>query len=187
MQGQISVQVVSWRRRPRWPRAVVLIGVPVLFVLVTARLFVWPSQEPFALARADAIVVLDGAGPRLEVALRLARRRAAPIILLSVPSVQWNCPHWSTPGVRVVCFVPVPATTRGEAQFAAAQARAFGWKSLIVVSSVPQDTRARLRVERCFRGQVEVVTAEPAWSQWPYQVVYEWGALLKALLLQRGC
>lgn len=158
-----------------------------LFASLTARLFVWPAQDAVAGAHADAVVVFNGPDPRLRVAVRLARERAAPIIFLSVSSVRWDCPPWRAPGVRLVCFTPVPATTQGEARFAAAQARANGWRRVIVVSSVPQDTRARLRLRRCFSGSVEVVTARPSLSEWPGQVLYEWGALLKALFLQRIC
>ena len=54
---------------------------------------------------------------------------------------------------------------------------------------VDLDTRARLRIGRCFGGRVYAVTAPPAPSQtnWPYQIAYKWGALMKALLLQRSC
>ncbi len=158
-----------------------------LFASFTARLFVWPAQDALSGAHGDAVVVFNGPDPRFQVAIRLARERAAPVVLLSVSSVQWDCPHWRVPGVKLVCFTPIPATTQGEARFAAAQARANGWRSLIVVSSVPQDTRARLRLRRCFSGSIEVVTARPGLSEWSYQVLYEWGALLKALVLQRGC
>jgi uncharacterized SAM-binding protein YcdF (DUF218 family) len=158
-----------------------------LFVSLTARLFVWPAQDALAGARADAVVVLGGPGSRWQVALELAREHAAPVILLSVASVRWDCPRVVLPGVTVECFRPDPFDTRGEARFAAAQARAHGWHSLIVVSSVAQATRARLRVKRCFGGRVYVVTAPLSLSSWAYEVVYEWGALFKALVWERGC
>jgi hypothetical protein len=166
---------------------VVAVTLALVFVSLTGRLFVWPARVPVSQAHGDAIVVLNGPDPRWQVALRLAREHAAPVLLLSVSSVRWNCPSWHEPGVKLVCFTPVPATTQGEARFAGAEARRHGWRSLIVVSSRPQDTRARLRVGRCFRGNVEVVTADPSALEWPYQVLYEWGALFKALVLQRSC
>jgi uncharacterized SAM-binding protein YcdF (DUF218 family) len=171
--------------RPRW--ALLLFLVLACLLALCARLYVWPAEDSAALVRADAIVVLNGPDPRWAVAQQLARRRAAPVMLLSVPSVRWACPAWHYPGVRIVCFQPNPVDTRGEARFAANQAKAFGWRSLIVVSSRPQDTRARIRVERCFDGRVSVVTASPSALQWPYQVAYEFGATLKAELWQRGC
>jgi uncharacterized SAM-binding protein YcdF (DUF218 family) len=158
-----------------------------LWASLSAVLFIWPSLDPIKGARADAILVMGGPGPRLQVALKLAKEHAAPVILVSVASVRWNCPDLGVPGVRVECFRPAPFSTQGEARYAASQARLHGWHSLIVVSSVPQSTRARLRVKRCFHGTVKVVAARPSLASWAYGVIYEWGALAKALVWQRSC
>ena len=177
--------VVARRRaRPIWVTAAVVV---TLFVALSAKLFVWPASNPVQGARADAVLVLNGAGPRLPLAMRLAEERAAPVMLVSVASVQFNCPHFGVPGVRVECFRPNPFTTQGEARYAGRQARLHSWHSLIVVSSVPQSTRARLRVQRCFRGRTQVVVATPSTLRWAYDIVYEWGALAKALVWQRSC
>lgn len=158
-----------------------------LFLALSAKLFVWPAYDGLREAHADAVVVLGGPGPRWQVGFELAQEHAAPVVLVSVGSVMWDCPHWRVPGVTVQCFRPAPFDTRGEARFAARQARAHGWRSLIVVTSVAQATRARLRVERCFDGSVKVVVAEPSLATWAYEVVYEWGALAKALVFQTAC
>lgn len=165
------------------------VGVLVLALWgsLSAVLFIWPSLDPIKGARADAILVMGGPGPRLQVALKLAKERAAPVMLVSVASVRWNCPNLEVPGVRVECFRPDPFSTQGEARYAANQARLYGWHSLIVVSSVPQSTRARLRVQRCFHGTVKVVAARPSLASWAYGVIYEWAALTKALVWQRSC
>ena len=42
-------------------------------------------------------------------------------------------------------------------------------------------------MERCFPGAVYVVTAPIAPTSWPYQIVYQWGALLRAMFVERGC
>jgi hypothetical protein len=154
---------------------------------LSAVLFVWPSLDPIKGVRADAILVMGGPGPRLQVALKLAKEHAAPVMLVSVASERWNCPDLGVPGVRVECFRPDPFSTQGEARYAGEQARLHDWQSLIVVSSVPQATRARLRVRRCFPGSVKVVAARPSIATWAYGVIYEWGALAKALLWQRSC
>lgn len=39
----------------------------------------------------------------------------------------------------------------------------------------------------CFGGSVYVITASLPMSNWPYQIAYEWGALIKALFLYRAC
>ncbi len=158
-----------------------------LFLSSTAKLFIWPAENAVQGLHADAVVVLNGPGPRWQVALELAKEHAAPVILVSVASVQWNCPPDNLPGVQIECFRPDPLDTRGEARFAASQAQAHGWHSLIVVASTPQATRARLRLERCFAGQVFLVAAKPAITTWAFDVAYEWGALVKALVLQPGC
>jgi len=91
------------------------------------------------------------------------------------------------PDVKVICFNPSPATTQGEAEFAGRLARQDHWKSVALVTVAPQDTRARLRMSRCFSGRIYVVTAPLPIGQWPAGIVYESGAMLKALVLQRGC
>jgi hypothetical protein len=167
--------------------AAVVMVLVALWLALTARLFVWPAHDPVERAHADAVVVLNGPGPRWQVAVQLAAARAAPVMLVSVASVEWNCPRTDFPGVRVECFRPDPFSTMGEVRYAAAQARAHGWHSLILVTSVPQATRARLRMKRCFRGLVQVVAARLSRAALAYDVVYEWGALAKALIWQRAC
>jgi hypothetical protein len=57
-----------------------------------------------------------------------------------------------------------------------------------VVPSIPQTTRARIRFDRCYRGTLLFDPASPGGvGEWIRNVVYEWGALAKALTLQRGC
>jgi uncharacterized SAM-binding protein YcdF (DUF218 family) len=89
--------------------------------------------------------------------------------------------------VRLVCFHPSPATTQGEAEFAGRLAHRYHWRSVAVVTITPHASRARLRVERCFAGQVYVVSTPLPLADWPYQIAYEWAATVKALVLQRGC
>jgi hypothetical protein len=55
------------------------------------------------------------------------------------------------------------------------------------VATAPQDTRARLRMRRCFQGKVYVVNAPLTTYQWPAEVVYEWAATVKAIVLQPAC
>jgi hypothetical protein len=89
--------------------------------------------------------------------------------------------------VTLICFHPVPPTTQGEAEFVGRLAKKYHWRSIAVVAITPQDTRARLRVGRCFPGRIYVVTAPIRLGTWPYQIAYEWGALIKAVIMQRSC
>ena len=89
--------------------------------------------------------------------------------------------------MHVICFTPDPVTTRGEAEFVGRLARKYHWQSVVLGTITPQDSRARLRVERCFSGPVYVVTSSLPWSSWPYEIAYEWAATVKALVWQRSC
>jgi uncharacterized SAM-binding protein YcdF (DUF218 family) len=157
-----------------------------VFAVATARLFVWPALG--MPARVSAIVMLAGPGDRLAEAVRLARARRAPMLVVSRGNEGYGgpCPA-KVSGVKLICFEPDPASTQGEAEFIGRLARRYHWRSLVLVTSRVQDTRARIRVGRCFGGKIYVVGVALPWSSWPYQIAYEWGALVKALFLQTGC
>ncbi len=176
--------------RRHWRRlAVTAALVAALFVAATARLFVFPAQG--MPTHVDAVVMFEGPGhpSRLATALRLAKEHRTPTLVISMGSPQseiGGCPP-AMRGVSVICFNPSPATTQGEAEFAGRLARQHHWKSVALVTVTSHGTRARLRMGRCFPGKIYVVTTSLPTIQWPYQIAYEWGATLKALLLQRGC
>ena len=181
-------------RKPRWSgkrRRLVTIALAVFLIagcVVTGRLFVWPARG--MPARVSAIVMLNGTGDRLGTAERLAWQHRAPYLVISRGSPVYG--HGSDcapriPQVDVICFDPSPATTRGEAEFVGRLARKYHWQSIVLVTITPQDSRARLRVERCFTGPVYVVTAPLSPWKWPYEIAYEWAALIKALVFQPSC
>ena len=58
---------------------------------------------------------------------------------------------------------------------------------MILVTVRAQDRRARLLTARCFSGSVYVSTVPLPLSQWPYEIAYEWGALVKALVTNQSC
>jgi hypothetical protein len=156
--------------------------------VATVRLFVLPPQG--MPTHVDAIVMLNGPGDRLNTALDLAWAHRAPVIVIARGSQHWGHGSACAPkirGVRVICFDPNPATTRGEAEFAGLLARRYRWRSIVLVATASQDTRARLRVGRCFQGKVYVVNASLPVAQWFYAIPYEWGATVKALFFQRTC
>lgn len=157
----------------------------VAFLVASAVLFVWPSSD--RLRPAGAIVSLNGQDENVRLALAesLAKRGYAPVLLISRGAGWASCPD--LPRIKVVCFIPHPSRTVGEVDFAARYARKHGITSLIFVAGHAQTTRARLLAHRCFSGQSMVVASAIPWSQMPYQVLYEWGAMLKATLVDRGC
>ncbi len=176
------------RRRRAWCRRALAAAamLVVVFTAVTARVLVWPVE--WTPAKADAIVMLAGPGGRLPVALQLAREHRAPVLVVSRGWMGYGgpCPP-PTPGVRTICFDPDPGDTRGEAEYVSALARRYGWHSLIVVATRPQAVRTQLLFDRCFGGAVYVATASFPRGNWPYQIAYGWGALIKAVFLVRGC
>jgi uncharacterized SAM-binding protein YcdF (DUF218 family) len=155
-------------------------------VLVTVRLFVWPAEG--MPASVSAIVMLAGPGDRLPVALQLAREHRAPVLVVSQGWQGYGgpCPQAPT-AVKLICFDPDPGNTRGEAEFAGQLAERYHWRSVVLVTTRAQDTRARIIMGRCFGGSIYVVTAPLPASAWPYQIAYGWGALAKALVVQRDC
>ncbi len=187
--GQAGNPAAVGDRRPRRrARRLVTAALAVLalFGAATAWLIVWPAQG--MPAHVSAIVMLAGPGDRLPAALRLARAHRAPMLVVSRGHDGYGgpCPA-RPPGVTLICFEPDPATTQGESEAVGRLARRYHWESVVLVTTRAQDTRARIRASRCFHGPVYVVAVSQPWSAWPYQIAYEWGALVKALVLQRAC
>ncbi len=175
------------RRRPRrrlwWAAA----AVAVVFAGATARLFVWPAQG--MPPRVDAIVVMNGPGQRLQAAQLLGWAHRAPMLLVARGSPRWgygSACAGRIPAVTVICFDPSPSTTRGEAEFAGRLASRYHWRSIALVTTPDQATRARIRMQRCFHGQVYVTTTALPAADWPWAIAYEWGAMFKALVLERA-
>ncbi len=173
--------------------AVVVVALVVGLCVMTAVLFVYPDLN--APEHSDAIVVLGGHGaPAIDKGVELAKEGYAPDLVLSVSSGHHHCAYLQgrlapqLPHVKITCFVADPQTTQGEARSIAHLSKQMGWRRIIVVAQTTQATRARLRISRCYPGQVlEVAIAPQGIGEWLYQLAYEWGALFKALVLQRGC
>ena len=185
--GRATISPVRHPRRRRVILAVVVVLI-VAFGAATARLFVWPRCG--IPAHVDAVVMLDGPGDRLTSSFEIAAARRATYLVISQGSVAaGNNPHcpYGFPHVRVICFHPDPPTTRGEAEYTAGLAARYHWHSVALVAITPQLTPALLRLDRCYAGRTYGVKAPLPLVSWPYEVAYEWGALINAELFQRGC
>jgi uncharacterized SAM-binding protein YcdF (DUF218 family) len=177
--------------RVRIVAAVVFVLV-VVFCVMTALLFVYPDVN--APERSDAIVVLGGHGrPAFDKGVALAKQGYAPRLVLSLQNWQ-NCGPYQAyvavhvPKMQVNCFKANPQTTQGEARAIEAFAKHFHWSRIIVVLPTTQASRARLRIGRCYSGQVlEAAYSPQGIGQWLMQFAYEWGAMFKAVVLQPGC
>jgi hypothetical protein len=178
--------------RGRGHRRLLLWGLGVAFVLVavfvaaTLRLFVFPATDQPT--HADGILSFNGSQELTRAALAesLAEKGYAPVLLFSLggESTDTSCPK--VPRVSVVCFVDVSNDTRGEAEWAGRYAERHHWHSLLIVPGRAQATRARLLTERCFSGRVTVV---PPAGPRPalLDVIHQWGGLLNAVFIERGC
>ena len=179
---------------PSTLRRKVLLSLLALFVIIvvvcvagTARLFVWPpTDQP---TKADAVVALGGDPGQLRAksAIHLAREGYAPVAVISLGGRKAvPCPH-AVPGVQLICFRADPLDTRGEAEYVAGLAARRHWHRIIVVSERSQATRARLLFKRCTPIQLEMVPVTDPRDRLAFDVVYEWAALTKALVLVRSC
>jgi uncharacterized SAM-binding protein YcdF (DUF218 family) len=186
----MSVVVVlrSLRRKRIWIPVVVT---GTLFLAATARLLIWPPTNDAG--RADAVVVLDGgSGERLDRARELMARGIARTLAVStgrdldVDEAGDLCNKRQE--FEVVCFSPRPDSTRGEARALATLARRNGWNEVVLVTSTYHVTRARILVERCFAGRLDVVAASPPRQplHWAAAVVHEWAGMLETTI-RRGC
>ena len=131
--------------RRRIAALVALVLLAALFA-ATARWIVWPKTD--GPGEADAIVALAGAPERLPAALELMKEGKARLLLLSLGSGPGNKDrHGVCSGkhdFEVVCFVPDPDRTKGEAEEATRIVEERGLKRLLVVTSRSHAIRARI-------------------------------------------
>jgi uncharacterized SAM-binding protein YcdF (DUF218 family) len=160
------------------------------------QLFTRPHSDP--LTKADAIIVLGGDNDgRFEYGLSLARAGYANTVVLSnayldkpddLPAFQRACAA-GTVTITVICFVPDPYTTRGEAQYFDRLAKQHNWTHVIVVSWNYHMVRARYIFHQCFSGDVTMRAVPRTYDYtplgWAMQYAYQYTALIKAFVL--GC
>jgi hypothetical protein len=175
----------SCRHWVRWVLGSLAI-LAVVFVTVTMRFFVFPpTDQP---RHVDGIVSFNGPDEELRAAkaVSLAEEGYSSVLLFSQGGARTDTGCPKVPQVSVVCFVDATNNTRGEAEWAGQYAENHHWQSLLIVPGRAQATRARLLTERCFAGQVVVVSgtkSDPAFSQ----IIHEWGGMVEALFIRRSC
>jgi hypothetical protein len=142
---------------------------------------------------ADAVVALAGAPRSVGTAQELVERGAAKVLVVSnaygPDDAQMRQLCGSDPvGYEVICFVPSPDTTRGEARAVGRLALERGWHDVVVVTLTYHVSRARLIVGRCYQGRLRMQQSPEADgpASWAYQLAYQTAAFVKAAVL-RGC
>ena len=154
-----------------------------LIVVVGLPLYVFPPVD--SVEKSDVALVL---GPPMQARLDLAEQlRDEGVVDRIVISVQASggqtakdIPLCEDAGVT--CVVAEPSTTRGEALLMSEQGS--GADSVIVVTSTPHVTRTRYIFDKCYPGEVTVVSAEQpgSLSAWASAYVYQSFAFVKAML-----
>ena len=172
---------------------VVVAATTTVWLVASAILFWNPSGATSAtdLEPADAVFVFGGGGPRIPTGEELVAGGIAPelVIFRNVnPTAEHHAgdylcldPAWP----NASCVEPDSINTRGEARKTAAIAAENSWSSVIVIVSTDQVTRARLLLDRCYDGQLQIVGVPHDQSRL-LRAVYETGALTKAAL-GSGC
>lgn len=165
-----------------------LVVLLVAYAVVTVLFFVRPDLG--SVRRPQAVVVLGGYGDRLARGVAVARADHVRLLEISgdgpVGHGSSRCPIEK--GLVVRCFTPTPRSTQGEARAIAALARVHHWDRLLVVAGTTQVSRARLRIDRCYHGQVAFADIDPVgFSGWFHELAYDQAAMVKALLWQWGC
>ena len=175
----------------RWTIRLILLVVALFaFVAATFYLFVFPHMD--RVTHADAVVVLSGGRTdRLPKGLELVQRGVAPTLVISdgwaEGYTQANELCKGGRPFKVICFVPDPYSTRGEAEGVARLARKHGWRSLVVVTSRYHVFRSRILFERCFKGRLAVTGSMPSVKNLLNGALQEWPKLIYEETLIRSC
>lgn len=154
---------------------------------------------PDDVVAADAVVVFAGASERLPAALALMVAAKAEVLVIpngtrdGWPEANRLCAEGGVDGngrpFEVLCPIPDPVTTRGEARAIGAIAVDRGWRSVVAVTSSYHIARAELLLERCFAGRIQAVgvTREmPRSARWR-AARHEVAGHLAHRLVFRGC
>jgi uncharacterized SAM-binding protein YcdF (DUF218 family) len=168
----------------------VLVGV---WLVACAFLFVWPRPDALP-PHADAVIVLSGDHARLNPGVRLVERGVAPVLAISGArqDPRWRkaqrlCRLGRAAAATVICFKPVPFSTRGEARAIGRLAREHGWHRVVIVTSTFHVTRAQLLVHRCYHGRLWALGTPTTWWRLPEEWAFETGKLAVQLTTERGC
>lgn len=165
-----------------WLLVTVLVGFPLLFILAFFRP---PTGDVSAV---DAIAVLaGGSGERLAAARELADDGATRVLVLSYgPSTLCG----QQEPYEVICFVPEPDSTTGEAQYIGELAAQRGWDRIAVATSTHHVLRARVLVGQCVEGEVVMIDAGslvPTRERQLRLIRHEMTGLLAAVTVSPAC
>lgn len=177
----------------RWIRraAALCCALVVVGALAGYPVYINPRIDP--VRHADAIIVLGGPSyGRYPLGLELGAHGWAPTVVISNPNGDrdpWLARQCAAKqDFELYCFVPDPATTKGEGRELRRLAAERGWKTVIVVTFRPHVSRARFILEQCFDGQLLMTAPMDHLSagRWALEYLYQTLGYLRAVL-QPGC
>jgi uncharacterized SAM-binding protein YcdF (DUF218 family) len=155
----------------------------VVGAAVVGRLFTSPAPAvPFS---DGPIVVLGGGGDeRLDTALEIRGSSGRPLVVSADAIERWEQREGDCTDLEVICMLPAPETTLGEAQTVGRLAEQLGWLRVTVVTSDFHTPRTRLLFGRCVSVPVTVVPAptSPHLGERLYRIVRETVASVVALV-----
>lgn len=147
-----------------------------------------PGRLP---AHVDAVLVLGPAfGDRVQRAAALVEEGRADVLVISRDpgTVASGSERSACEDPEVICFLPDPATTRGEVAGLDRLAHQHDWSSVVVITGTPHVTRARFIFDTCSDLTITVVEAPERTRSaigWMRQIAYQTAGFAKAALV--GC
>ena len=155
---------------------------------IAARPFIWPTDaEPFA--DGPIVVLGGGGGERLTTAMAIRGEGSERTLVVSAGAID----EWLSAGGRcspagIVCILPEPVNTYGEARTVAGLVAEHGWDQVTVVTSDFHVTRTRWLFDRCLEVPVRVVAAptDPHLAERLYRISREMAAMGVAVV-RRSC
>lgn len=182
--------------RQRLLKTVIWCATALLF-WAAAGLFLYVAPATNAPRHADVLFVLAPPDDRMKYAEQLMAQGYADTLAISVPmdddgNLSSSLCNEKRP-YRVLCFEPDPVTTQGEARALQSLSREYGWKSANVLTVQFHVARARVLLERCYQGDLNMVAywqklpllsfTNPGRS-WAFHYAYETAAFVKVTLNQ---
>jgi len=182
------------QRRKLLSRSVAWFAVPIL-LWAAAGVFLYVAPATDAPRHADVLFVLGPPDSRMTYAEQLMGQGYARTLAVSVPLDKQGTPDLALcnerRAYRIICFHPEPFTTQGEARALQRLSQENGWKSADVLTTQFHITRARVIVQRCYKGGLSMVAyrqdlplvsfTNPT-GTWAYQYAYQTAAFVKAAL-----
>lgn len=183
MKGHVS--------RQRKLLAIVAWGGMALWSWLFAGLFLYVEPAVSSPRPAAVLFVLaPQTEARVKAAEELMAAGFAETLVLSVPTNGSPPPDVCKKkrSYPIICFAPDPVTTQGEARALRKLAEDHKWQSVNALTAKFHITRSRIILQRCFEGDLNMVSYEQHLSamSWAYRYIYETAAFAK-VAFNPGC